>query len=250
MTETRYARVFSYVGAFTDSDWGHASGSAWDQLEAIAAEHQRGERDWPETRKLLDQAVADVKDRRRSSTFPSERLPTSHLHDTIVSTTKGQTTMTYSPMTKAVCLGCGQVTTDPTSLEILNDLDPTCPKCGVHDVMWTLEDGTRRITQDLSEDRNGTTWFAIHPESTNSSEFKGRIRAPMDGRKLPTATLGEFRKVTRDLPDDTYLTAYDADQCWYKNLEVTTEAVDAMRPEDGQPSLILDITGDTDTRQF
>lgn len=60
VTETPYERVYSYARAFEDEAWGRASGSAWDQLEAIAGEHQRGERNWTETKKLIDEAVAYV----------------------------------------------------------------------------------------------------------------------------------------------------------------------------------------------
>lgn len=150
-----------------------------------------------------------------------------------------------------LCCGEGGVITDHMTLDIMNGAPGgvDCPRCGKADILWTRVDGTRTITR---EDEDGdTTWFNVTLDpNMHAGEFKGRIRAPMDGRALPTTTLGKFREVTRALPDDTYLTAYDPDQGWYKNLDVTAEAVDAMRPEDGQPSLILDITGDTDTRQF
>jgi hypothetical protein len=58
--ETPYARVYSYVRAYEDEAWGYASASAWAQLDMLAAEYQRGERDWPETQKLLDEMVAYV----------------------------------------------------------------------------------------------------------------------------------------------------------------------------------------------
>lgn len=65
---------------------------------------------------------------------------------------------------RAVCLGCGLVTTDVFSLEILNDAPPgpECRNCGVHDILWTLKDGTRTITQDLDDE--GTVRFKIVPE--------------------------------------------------------------------------------------
>jgi DNA-directed RNA polymerase subunit RPC12/RpoP len=68
---------------------------------------------------------------------------------------------TYHGIVKALCLNCGKVTTNVTSLEIMNDLDPTC-QCGVHDTLWTLKDGTRSITQDLDDE--GTVWFKIEKE--------------------------------------------------------------------------------------
>jgi hypothetical protein len=68
---------------------------------------------------------------------------------------------TYHGIVKAVCLNCGLVHTDPSSLEILNDAPPgpECPNCGVHDILWTLANGTRSITQDLDDE--GTQWFSI-----------------------------------------------------------------------------------------
>lgn len=65
---------------------------------------------------------------------------------------------TYHGITRALCLNCGKLTTEVTSLELMNDLDPTC-ECGVHDVMWTLKDGRRSITQDLDDE--GTQWYSI-----------------------------------------------------------------------------------------
>lgn len=65
---------------------------------------------------------------------------------------------TYHGITKAVCLNCGKVTTSVTDLEVMNDLDPTC-ECGVHDTLWSLQDGTRSIT--TGDGDSNTTWFDI-----------------------------------------------------------------------------------------
>lgn len=68
---------------------------------------------------------------------------------------------TYHGIVKAVCLSCGEVTTDVTALEIMNDAPPgpDCLRCGVHDILWTLEDGRRSITQDLDDE--GTQFYSI-----------------------------------------------------------------------------------------
>jgi hypothetical protein len=58
--QTPYERAYDYARAYEDERWGTASGHAWDRLEAIAAEHQRGERDWSETRRLLDEVKAEA----------------------------------------------------------------------------------------------------------------------------------------------------------------------------------------------
>lgn len=71
---------------------------------------------------------------------------------------------TYHGIVKAVCLNCGTVTTDTTTLEIMNDAPGgvDCRSCGVHDILWTLADGRRTITQDLDDE--GTVFFKIVPE--------------------------------------------------------------------------------------
>jgi hypothetical protein len=150
---------------------------------------------------------------------------------------------TYHGIDKAVCLNCGKVTTSDSDLEIMNDLDPTC-ECGVHDTLWVLADGTRRITSDPEDE--GTTWFTV-VQDPSYGVYKAAVGAVDNG---PTMTLGQFRKITSDVPDNVYVTAYSPDTGWYHNLDVTSEAVDAMRAEDGQPSLILDIKGEVDTRQW
>lgn len=56
--------------------------------------------------------------------------------------------MTTTTIVKAECLRCGKVTTDAWMLEAMNDLDPTCPTCGVHHVRWTLSDGSTAVTAE------------------------------------------------------------------------------------------------------
>ena len=60
----------------------------------------------------------------------------------------GEPKATYHGIVTAECLECGEVTTDTTSLELLNDLDPHCRECGKHHIRWTLKDGTQTITRD------------------------------------------------------------------------------------------------------
>lgn len=59
-SQTPYARAYAYAGAYEDERWALASGHSWDRLEQVAAEHQRGERGWLETKKLLDEVVAEA----------------------------------------------------------------------------------------------------------------------------------------------------------------------------------------------
>jgi hypothetical protein len=56
---TPYARVFDEARAFTDEAWAEASAIAWDALEAIAVEHQRGT-PWETTRARLDELMRDI----------------------------------------------------------------------------------------------------------------------------------------------------------------------------------------------
>lgn len=65
-------------------------------------------------------------------------------------------------------------------------------------------------------------------------------------------TLGELRFLTKDLPDNTPITAYSGNLAagneWV-NVAVTAEAVSGLLNEE-QPSLILDLRDDFDTRQW
>jgi hypothetical protein len=54
---------------------------------------------------------------------------------------------TYNGISKAICLNCGKVTQDDSSLEIMNDLDPTCLTCGLHIVAWHDQDEIIVTTQ-------------------------------------------------------------------------------------------------------
>lgn len=56
---------------------------------------------------------------------------------------------TYHGITKAVCLVCDQVTTDISTLETLNDLDPQCQNCEFHLVAWFNEDGSITVTGEI-----------------------------------------------------------------------------------------------------
>ena len=56
---------------------------------------------------------------------------------------------TYHGITKAVCLVCDQVTTDISTLETLNDLDPQCQNCEFHLVAWFNEDGRITVTGEV-----------------------------------------------------------------------------------------------------
>ena len=62
MAETPYQRCYTWARAYTMPEWESASSAAWGTLEAIANEHQRGERDWTETHALLARLVGDVID--------------------------------------------------------------------------------------------------------------------------------------------------------------------------------------------
>jgi hypothetical protein len=56
---TPYARVFEEARAFEDEAWAEASAIAWDALESIAVEHQRGT-SWTTTRERLDALMRDI----------------------------------------------------------------------------------------------------------------------------------------------------------------------------------------------
>lgn len=65
-------------------------------------------------------------------------------------------------------------------------------------------------------------------------------------------TLGELRRLTADLPDDTPITVYGGDlECTgeWLNVELTKEAVDNFKAERDM-SVILDVRDDFDTRQW
>ena len=55
---------------------------------------------------------------------------------------------TYHGIARAECLHCGRVTEDRFGLEILNDQDPTFPRCGLHFIRWLLSDGSWLTTTD------------------------------------------------------------------------------------------------------
>lgn len=69
-------------------------------------------------------------------------------------------------ITQATCINCGRVTLDRQTLEIMNDLDPTCLGCGVHFVAWFVDGGFKIVItkEQANEDierieisRNGAT---------------------------------------------------------------------------------------------
>ena len=64
---------------------------------------------------------------------------------------------TYHGIKKAICLNCGKLTTDNSALEIMNDIDPTCPACGVHSVAWHTANGIT-ITAQASQDAEPTRY--------------------------------------------------------------------------------------------
>jgi hypothetical protein len=64
-----------------------------------------------------------------------------------------------------------------------------------------------------------------------------------------TISLGEIRELTKDLPDETLVTAYDPQRGWYVNLDLTQEAKDFFL-KDENPSLVMDVLDDVDTRQW
>jgi len=74
---------------------------------------------------------------------------------------------TYHGITKAICINCGKVTTDETQLEILNDLDPTCPACDVHAVAWHTSKGVVVTAQKTTEEDSETERFAILEKESN-----------------------------------------------------------------------------------
>jgi len=59
---------------------------------------------------------------------------------------------TYHGITQATCLNCGKVTTDESTLEILNDLDPRCFDCQTHLVAWFTEDGRIEVSGEIKEE--------------------------------------------------------------------------------------------------
>lgn len=64
---------------------------------------------------------------------------------------------TYHGIMKAICLNCGKITNEERELEILNDLDPACPACGVHSVAWHTAEGIT-ITAQTNEDAEPTRY--------------------------------------------------------------------------------------------
>jgi len=58
---------------------------------------------------------------------------------------------TYHGITQATCLNCGKITTDESTLEMLNDLDPRCLDCQTHLVAWFNQDGRIVVTGEIQE---------------------------------------------------------------------------------------------------
>jgi hypothetical protein len=58
---------------------------------------------------------------------------------------------TYHGITKAICLNCGKITTDISTLEMLNDLDPRCLSCETHAVAWHTKEGIVITTETQRE---------------------------------------------------------------------------------------------------
>lgn len=59
-TDTPYQRVYDYAQAFELEVWSIASSHAWDRLECIAQEHQRGEYGWDRAAELVDDTVREI----------------------------------------------------------------------------------------------------------------------------------------------------------------------------------------------
>lgn len=57
---SRYMRVYDYSEAYVLIAWGQASGHAWDRLECIAQEYERGEYGWDRAAELVDDTVREV----------------------------------------------------------------------------------------------------------------------------------------------------------------------------------------------
>lgn len=57
---TRYERVYAYAQAYELQVWSQASGHAWDRLEAIAQEYERGEYAWERAAELVDDTVREI----------------------------------------------------------------------------------------------------------------------------------------------------------------------------------------------
>lgn len=59
---TKYQRCVDYVEPYSSEAWGYASGHAWDRLNAIASEYERGEYEWPRAKELLDDTQREVEE--------------------------------------------------------------------------------------------------------------------------------------------------------------------------------------------
>jgi len=57
---SRYQRVYDYAQAFELEVWGRASAGAWDRLEFIAQEYERGEYAWERAAALVDDTVKEL----------------------------------------------------------------------------------------------------------------------------------------------------------------------------------------------
>lgn len=57
---TKYQRVYEYAQAYELVVWGEASGHAWDRLECIAQEYERGEYRWERAAELVDDTVREI----------------------------------------------------------------------------------------------------------------------------------------------------------------------------------------------
>ena len=64
---------------------------------------------------------------------------------------------TYHGITKATCLSCNKITTDVSTLEIMNDLDNLCD-CGDRFTEWQTNDGTV-ITCEIKDHKGNTHQF-------------------------------------------------------------------------------------------
>lgn len=146
------------------------------------------------------------------------------------------------------------------------DAPASCPQCGFSgvwsdfDVLDVDEDTYSRCTRCGSTiwwDRRSGTWVA---QGTSGRAYDPILRAKSDcpmgdkmigQRHVPMwLTLGEFRHLTKDLPDSAPITAAGtAGMPEWVNVHLTKEAVDLF-VDHSQPSVILDLEDDLDTRQW
>jgi NAD-dependent SIR2 family protein deacetylase len=60
---------------------------------------------------------------------------------------------TYHGIVKASCIACHWETKDEATIEILNDMDSTCPKCEKQFFRWENENGS--IVVSLTQEIDG-----------------------------------------------------------------------------------------------